>query len=86
MKNSARIELGKQVNPFVGECRPHTTYKANGSQTMDHHILFVMPICAWGTQAYAALKSLVDISALAGIAPFGIIQNLLGLPALPVQV
>jgi transposase len=40
----------------------------------------------WGAQAYAALKSLVDTGALAGIAPFEVIQNLFGLPALPLQV
>jgi transposase len=40
----------------------------------------------WGAQAYAALKSLIDTGALAGIAPFEVIQNLFGLPALPLQV
>lgn len=40
----------------------------------------------WGAQAYAALKSLVDTAALSGIAPFEVIQNLFGLPALPLQV
>jgi len=40
----------------------------------------------WGAQAYAALKSLVDTGALAGIAPFQVIQNLFGSPALPLQV
>jgi hypothetical protein len=32
------------------------------------------------------LKSLIDTGALAGIAPFEVIQNLFGLPALPLQV
>lgn len=41
---------------------------------------------AWGAQTYAALKSLVDTGALSGIAPFDIIQNLFGFPALPLQV
>ena len=41
---------------------------------------------AWGAQAYAALKSLVDTGALSGFAPFRVIQNLLGLPALPLRV
>jgi transposase len=41
---------------------------------------------AWGAQAYAALKSLIDTGALAGIAPFQVIQNLFGVPALPLQV
>lgn len=41
---------------------------------------------ACGAQTYAALKSLVDTGALAGIAPFQVIQNLFGLPALPLQV
>ena len=41
---------------------------------------------AWGAQTYAALKSLVDTAALSGIAPFEVIQNLFGLPALPLQV
>jgi transposase len=40
----------------------------------------------WGAQGYAALKSLVDTGALSGIAPFEVIQNLFGLPALPLQV
>lgn len=40
----------------------------------------------WGAQGYAALKSLVDTGALSGIAPFRVIQNLLGLPALPLRV
>src|SRR6185503_1216181 len=37
----------------------------------------------WGAKAYAALKSLVDTGALSGIAPFAVIQNLLGVPSLP---
>lgn len=41
---------------------------------------------AWGAQTYAALKSLVDTGTLSGIAPFKVIQNLFGLPALPLQV
>jgi len=40
----------------------------------------------WGAQGYAALKSLIDTGALSGIAPFQVIQNLAGLPALPLQV
>jgi transposase len=40
----------------------------------------------WGAQGYAALKSLVDTGALSRIAPFRVIQNLLGLPALPLRV
>lgn len=40
----------------------------------------------WGAHAYAALKSLVDTGALSGIAPFEVIQNLFGLPALPLQL
>lgn len=40
----------------------------------------------WGAQGYAALKSLVDTGALSSIAPFEVIQNLFGLPALPLQV
>lgn len=39
----------------------------------------------WGAQTYAALKSLVDTAALSGIAPFEVIQNLFGLPALPLH-
>ena len=41
---------------------------------------------AWGAQGYAALKSLIDTGALACIAPFQVIQNLAGIPALPLQV
>lgn len=40
----------------------------------------------WGAQAYAALKSLIDTGSLSNIAPFQVIQNLFGLPALPLQV
>lgn len=40
----------------------------------------------WGAQAYAALKSLLDTAALSGTAPFAVIQNLFGPPALPLQV
>jgi transposase len=40
----------------------------------------------WGAQAYAALKSLIDTGALSGLAPFQIVQNLFGVPALPLQV
>ena len=40
----------------------------------------------WGAKAYAALKSLVDTGALSGIAPFTVIQNLLGFPSLPLPV
>lgn len=40
---------------------------------------------AWGAQAYAALKSLIDTGALSGIAPFQVIQNLFSFPALPLQ-
>jgi len=41
---------------------------------------------AWGAQGYAALKSLIDTGALSSIAPFQVIQNLAGLPALPLPV
>ncbi len=41
---------------------------------------------AWGAQGYAALKSLIDTGALSGMAPFQVIQNLAGFPALPLQV
>jgi transposase len=37
----------------------------------------------WGAQTYAALKSLIDTAALSDIAPFQVIQNLLGTPSLP---
>jgi transposase len=37
----------------------------------------------WGAQTYAALKSLIDTAALSDIAPFQVIQNLLGIPSLP---
>ena len=37
----------------------------------------------WGAHTYAALKSLIDTAALSGIAPFQVIQNLLGTPSLP---
>jgi transposase len=40
----------------------------------------------WGAQTYAALKSLTDTAALSGIAPFQVIQNLLGTPSLPLRV
>jgi transposase len=40
----------------------------------------------WGAQTYAALKSLIDTAALSGIAPFQVIQNLLGAPSLPLRV
>jgi transposase len=40
----------------------------------------------WGAQTYAALKSLIDTAALSGIAPFQVIQNLLGTPSLPLKV
>src|SRR6266540_704827 len=41
---------------------------------------------AWGAQGYAALKSLIDTGALSGMAPFQVIQNLAGFPALPLQL
>jgi transposase len=40
----------------------------------------------WGARGYAALKSLIDTGALSTITPFQVIQNLFGLPALPLQV
>jgi len=40
----------------------------------------------WGAQTYAALKSLIDTASLSGIAPFQVIQNLLGSPSLPLRV
>jgi transposase len=40
----------------------------------------------WGAQSYAALKSLIDTAALSGIAPFQVIQNLLGSPSLPLRL
>jgi len=40
----------------------------------------------WGAKTYAALKSLADTGALSGIAPFRVIQNLLGIPSLPLRV
>jgi len=41
---------------------------------------------AWGAQGYAALKSFTDTGALSGIAPFQVIQNLFGSPALPLHL
>ena len=40
----------------------------------------------WGAQTYATLKSLTDTAALSGIAPFQVIQNLLGIPSLTLEV
>jgi hypothetical protein len=40
----------------------------------------------WGAKGCAALKSLVDIGVLSGIAPFDVIQNLFGIPSLPLRV
>lgn len=40
----------------------------------------------WGAQGYAALKSLIDTASLSATAPFVVIQNLFGPPALPLQV
>jgi len=40
----------------------------------------------WGAQGYAALKSLIDTGALFSIPPFEVIQQLLGVPALPIRV
>lgn len=37
----------------------------------------------WGAKTYAALKSLTDTGALSGITPFDVLQNLSGVPALP---
>lgn len=37
----------------------------------------------WGAKTYAALKSLTDTGALSDISPFHVIQNLSGIPALP---
>ena len=39
----------------------------------------------WGAQTYAALKSLIDTAAFSGIAPFHVIQNLLGIPSIPLR-
>jgi transposase len=40
----------------------------------------------WGAKSYAALKSLVDTGLLSDIAPFHVIQNLIGFPSLPLRV
>ena len=40
----------------------------------------------WGAQTYVALKSLIDTAALSDTAPFQVIQNLLGVPSLPLRV
>jgi len=40
----------------------------------------------WGAKSYAALKSLLDTGLLSGIAPFHVIQNLIGFPSLPLRV
>ena len=37
----------------------------------------------WGAHAYAALKSVIDTAALANINPYDAIQNLFGMPSLP---
>jgi len=37
----------------------------------------------WGAQGYAALRSLIDTGALSGSSPFNVIQDLFGIPALP---
>ena len=37
----------------------------------------------WGAQGYAALRSLIDTGALSGCSPFNVIQDLFGIPALP---
>jgi transposase len=41
---------------------------------------------AWGARTYAALASVIDTAALKGTSPFEAIQNLFGLPALPLPV
>lgn len=40
----------------------------------------------WGAKTYAALKSLVDTGFLSDLAPFHVIQNLVGFPSLPLRV
>jgi len=40
----------------------------------------------WGAKGYAALKSLLDTGALSGSSPFLVIQNLFGIPSLPLRV
>ena len=39
----------------------------------------------WGARGYAALKSLIDTARLSGSSPFDTIQNLFGLPSLPLR-